>query len=89
MYARKGEWNEAIKYHERSLETKEKLGDVHGMAQTYGNLGSVYYRKCQWNKAIVYYEKSLKISEKLGDIYGMALTWESLAEDVHGIISNL
>ncbi len=36
-----------------------QVGDVHGMAQTYANLGSVYYRQGEWDRAIDYYEKAL------------------------------
>ncbi|MBU7027165.1 MAG: tetratricopeptide repeat protein [Theionarchaea archaeon] len=73
-----GEWDTAIDYYEKSLEISEKLGDIHGMALTYGNLGLVYAKKGEWDKAIDYYEKSLEISEKLGDIHGMALTYNNL-----------
>ena len=80
MYANKGEWNKAIEYYEKSLRTKEKLGDVHGIAQTYNNLGLVYANKGEWNKAIEYYEKSLETFEKLGDKQGMSITLNNLGE---------
>ncbi|MBU7046253.1 MAG: tetratricopeptide repeat protein [Theionarchaea archaeon] len=73
-----GQWDKAIEYYEKSLEIKEKVGDIHGMAQTYGNLGLVYDSKGQWDTAIEYYEKSLEISEKIGDIHGMAQTYNNL-----------
>ena len=61
------EWERAIEMYERSLETKERVGDVHGMAQTWGNLGSVYLQKGEWDRAIEFYRKSLTITERLGD----------------------
>ena len=47
-YQSKGEWDKAIGYYEQSLQTMEQVGDVHGMALTYGNLGYFYQaRKSQ------------------------------------------
>ena len=31
---------------------QERVGDIHGMAQTYNNLGLVYARKGEWDRAI-------------------------------------
>ncbi|MGC1120406.1 MAG: tetratricopeptide repeat protein [Candidatus Methanofastidiosia archaeon] len=47
-----GEWDKAIEYYEKDLEILEGLGDTHGMAKTYGNLGPVYARKGELHKAI-------------------------------------
>jgi hypothetical protein len=35
----KGAWDKAIEFYQQSLAIKEQLGDRHGMAQTYNNLG--------------------------------------------------
>jgi tetratricopeptide (TPR) repeat protein len=48
------------------------------MAQTYNNLGIVYWQKGEWDKAIEFYQKSLVIYEKVGDVHGMAKTWQGL-----------
>ncbi len=42
VYRRMGEWERAIETYERSLEIKERVGDVHGMATTWTNLGLAY-----------------------------------------------
>jgi tetratricopeptide (TPR) repeat protein len=60
--------------YQQSLETLERVGDVHGMAQTWGNLGNVYAAKGEWDRAIEYYQKDLEISERVGDVHGMAQT---------------
>ncbi|KPK76732.1 MAG: hypothetical protein AMJ89_03625, partial [candidate division Zixibacteria bacterium SM23_73] len=52
----------------------EKIGDEHGMAKTFNNLGLVYKAKGEWDKAIEFYNNSLKIKEKIGDEHGMART---------------
>jgi tetratricopeptide (TPR) repeat protein len=71
-------WDQAIKYYEQSLETFERLGDVHGMAQTFNNLGAVYADKGAWDRAIKMYEQSLETKERLGDVHGMAQTFNNL-----------
>jgi tetratricopeptide (TPR) repeat protein len=79
VLADKGDWDGAIQYYEKSLKTFERLGDLHGMAQTYNNLGNVFYRKGDWDGAIQYYEKDLEISERLGDLHGVAITQYNIA----------
>jgi tetratricopeptide (TPR) repeat protein len=71
-------WDKAMASYRECQVIFEKLGDVHGMAQTYGNMGLVYARKGEWDKAIEYYEKDLKISENLGDVHGMAQTYNNM-----------
>jgi tetratricopeptide (TPR) repeat protein len=65
--------------YERSLETKERVGDVHGMAQTWMGLGIVYWKKGEWERAIEMYERSLESLERVGDVHGMASTWTNMA----------
>jgi tetratricopeptide (TPR) repeat protein len=74
----RAEWDRAIEMYERSLETKERVGDVHGMAQTFNNLGLVYADKGEWDRAIAMYERSLESLERVGDVHGMAQTWTNL-----------
>jgi len=59
------------------------VGDVHGMAQTWGNLGAVYMQKGEWDKAIEFYQKSLSVTERLGDVvtsannyFGLGMLYE-------------
>ena len=75
----RGEWDKAIEFYEKSLKGKDKVGDIHGLAQTYNNLGLVYKDKGEWDKAIEFYEKDLEISKKVGDIFGLAQTYGNLS----------
>ena len=70
--------------YERSLETKERVGDVHGMAQTFNNLGLVYADKGEWDRAIEMYERSLETLERVGDVHGMAATWTNIGSVLLG-----
>jgi tetratricopeptide (TPR) repeat protein len=78
IYYKRGNWDKAMELCRESQEISEKLGDVHGLASTYGNLGLVYADKGEWDTAIEYYEKSEEISEKLGDVHGLAQTYNNL-----------
>jgi tetratricopeptide (TPR) repeat protein len=64
--------------YQKDLEISERLGDVHGMAKTFNNLGNVYTQQGKWDRAIAMYEQSLETFERLGDVHGMALTWGNL-----------
>ena len=62
----------------RALETEERVGDLHGMAQTYHNLGNVHRLKGEWDRAIEFYQQSLEVKERVDDIHGMAQTYNNL-----------
>ena len=77
---KKGEWDKALEFYEKSLEIKEELGDKHGISSSYNNLGSLYSDKGEWDKALEFYEKSLEIKEELGDKQGISITFSNLGE---------
>ena len=58
MYRAKGELDQAKDYHERALAIREKqLSPDHGdLAETYNNLGTVYYTKGELDQAKDCYE---------------------------------
>jgi len=39
-------------FYQKSLEISEKVGDVHGMAETYCNVGLLYFQQQQYPEAI-------------------------------------
>ncbi|MCB4773630.1 MAG: tetratricopeptide repeat protein, partial [Sulfurovum sp.] len=60
----KGEYDEAMKYHEKALKIKlATLGENHPFTATsYNNIGSAWKSKGEYDKAIEYHEKALKIT---------------------------
>jgi tetratricopeptide (TPR) repeat protein len=76
------EYEEAIKYYEKSLEIKLKIhGDQHpSIARTYHNLGSVWKTIGKYDQALYYYEKTLALDIKIyGDQHpSTATTYNSL-----------
>jgi tetratricopeptide (TPR) repeat protein len=65
VYWRKGEWERAIEFYQKSLDIYEKVGDIHDMAQTWDNLfplrGSGKY---EW--ALDYLERSREVLKEIG-----------------------
>ena len=66
VYADKGEWERAIEMYERSLEIEERVGDVHGMAQTWGNLGLLYESQGDRERAAKYLAQAYLVFDRLG-----------------------
>jgi tetratricopeptide (TPR) repeat protein len=64
VYHDKGELDKALKFYERSLEIREKLGDIRGLVKIYNNIGLVYKDKGEVDKALKWYEKGKKICEQ-------------------------
>ncbi|MCB0290382.1 MAG: tetratricopeptide repeat protein [Calditrichaeota bacterium] len=78
LCSKMGEWDKAIEYYLQSLEYKKTTVDIHGMAQTYNNLGVVYLDKGEWDKAIRYFQQSLELFERLGDKYRITAIYNNL-----------
>jgi tetratricopeptide (TPR) repeat protein len=72
--------DDRLEYYERSLPFKEKVGDEHGMATTFHDLGLMYQYRGKLDKAIEYHERSLAIVEKIGDEQGMSRVFNSLGD---------
>lgn len=72
LYQGFGDYAEALKHYEKSLEIKEKLGDIKGISYSFHQIGMIYEYKGDYDEALKKYEKSLEIKKKLGDIKGVS-----------------
>ncbi len=63
---------------EQAQPIKERLGDEHGAAGTYHQLGMVAEERRDFEAAEGWYRKSLEITERLGDEPGAAGTYHQL-----------
>jgi uncharacterized protein with beta-barrel porin domain len=52
--------------YQQSLETKERVGDVHGMAQTWGNLGNLYQAQGESQQAAEHMARAYLVFTQLG-----------------------
>lgn len=69
---RNGDWEDALKFNELSIEEKERIQDTFGIANSLNNLGIINWSRGEYSKARQYYERSLAIRREIGDIRGEA-----------------
>ncbi len=80
----RGDYAEAARQYQRSLDINERLGDQAGMASTYGQLGNLAQGREDYDEAARQYQRALDIEELLGDQAGMATAYHNL-----GILAQL
>ncbi|MEH2280167.1 MAG: tetratricopeptide repeat protein [Nostoc sp.] len=87
-----GQYEQAINYHQQSLEIKKKIGDRNGEVDSLGNLGNCYNSLTEYPRAINYYEQSLLIAKEINDRNGesnslnnLGNTYTSLEDYSNGI----
>ena len=74
----RGDYEEAARQYQRSLDINERLGDQAGMATSYHQLGILAQLRGDYEEAARQYQRSLDISERLGDQAGMARSYHQL-----------
>jgi tetratricopeptide (TPR) repeat protein len=72
VYYSLGEYQQAIEFHQQSLEITRQIGDRGGEASSYNNLGSVYDSLGEYQQAIEFHQQSLEITRQIGDRGGEA-----------------
>ncbi|ODS40981.1 hypothetical protein BEH94_10835 [Candidatus Altiarchaeales archaeon WOR_SM1_SCG] len=73
-----GDYPEAIKWYNKSMETSEKISDTAGIGAIYNNIASIHYAQGNYPEALKWYNKSLEIKEKIGDTAGLATTYNNI-----------
>jgi tetratricopeptide (TPR) repeat protein len=73
-----GDYQEARRQYQRSLEIDEALGDRAGMATSYHQLGILAHLQGDYQEARRQYQRSLEIKEALGNRAGMATSYHQL-----------
>lgn len=80
-----GNYNNAQKFYQESLEIEKKLGEKMGIAQGLHNLGNLAYVVGNLDEAGRLYMEGLKIKQELGDKRSEAVTLHQIgmvAQDV-------
>ncbi|HIA03991.1 MAG TPA: tetratricopeptide repeat protein [Myxococcales bacterium] len=80
LFERMGEFDDAIRWHQESLDTKEKLDDRLRMETSFHHMGNTFLKKKDYDQAIRYYQNALQIEEIEGDKQGMANTLLQIGE---------
>lgn len=84
-YHSSGEYEQAIKYHESSLELSTAIENESQKANNNGKLGNAYHSLGKYQKAIQYYKKCLEISTVIGDQSGIASNHSNLGNVYHNL----
>ncbi|MCP4344236.1 MAG: CHAT domain-containing protein [Desulfobacterales bacterium] len=71
LYASK--YQDALTKFKKSLELAEESGNMHAIATSVGNIGTVYIHLGQYEKALSHFEEALLISYEIGDKVGAGL----------------
>lgn len=79
----KGDYNEALKDYQTSMEIAVLLDDKKSVAASYNNMGNVFYFQGNYPDALTNYFKSLKIREQLNDKHGIADAYSNLGLVYH------
>ena len=74
----RGDYDEAARQYQRSLDINERLGNQAGMASSYHQLGILAQDRGDYDEAARQYQRSLDINERLGDQAGMATSYSQL-----------
>ena len=74
----RGDYDEAARQYQRTLDIRERLGDQAGMGDAYHNLGVLAQTRGDYDEAARQYQRSLEIDERLGDQAGMATSYGQL-----------
>jgi len=71
----RGDYDEAARQFQRSLDINERLGNESGMASTYHHLGWLAQERGDYDEAARQYQRAGDISERLGDQAGLARSY--------------
>ena len=78
MFLSVGEYAKAEQYLQKALPIKTEIGDKHGQASCYINLGNVFLSVGEYAKAEEYLQKALPINTEIGDKHGQASCYINL-----------
>lgn len=70
-YAEKGRYDEALKYHFKSLVARDADGDKSEISVAMNNIGLVYYRLKSYQEAIDYYTRSIQLKTDANILYDL------------------
>ena len=65
MYDSLGQYQESLNFHQQSLEIQREIGDLHGEANSLGNLGFAFMALNQNDNALKHFQQALTIFENL------------------------
>ena len=74
----RGDYDEAARQYQRSLDINERLSNQPGMASSYHQFGMLAHARGDYDEAARQYQRSLDINERLSNQPGMASSYHQL-----------
>jgi tetratricopeptide (TPR) repeat protein len=74
----RGDYDEAARQYQRSLDITERIGNQSGLVASYGQLGVLAQDQGDYDEAARQYQRSLDIAERLGEQAAMATCYYQL-----------
>jgi serine phosphatase RsbU (regulator of sigma subunit)/Tfp pilus assembly protein PilF len=71
-YKTLGEYDDAVNHYKKSLDLRNEVKDLKGMAQNYIHIGGIRLLKGIYDSAEDYFKKAIEIQEKINDEEGLA-----------------
>jgi tetratricopeptide (TPR) repeat protein/CHAT domain-containing protein len=68
LFENRGNYDEALDHHQRSLKIVEDLGDMAEIARSLHQIGNLHYLRGNYDAALDHYQRSLRILEELDDV---------------------
>jgi tetratricopeptide (TPR) repeat protein len=68
----RGDYDQSVRFYEKSRETAEKLGSRAGISASLHSIGIVHQLRGDYDKALAYYEQSREIDEELSNRVGVS-----------------
>lgn len=78
QYINTGNYEKALQYAEDAQQQSGKLSYQKGIADSYNNIGIIYWHKGDYEKSVDYHLKALKIREEIGDKKGIAYCYNNI-----------
>ena len=79
IYHNQDDFDEALKYYNKSVMIRKEVQDKAGMAQSLNNIGVTYKNQGLYMKAFESYKSALAIQENISDKEGLAYTLNNIA----------
>ena len=75
IYQKRGQFVEALKHYEKSMDLHKQINYEKGITKIYHNVGIIYRLQGDPTKALPYFEHSMKLGKKMGDLESISCTW--------------
>lgn len=72
LYGKRAQREKEVEWYLKAMKLHERIGDLHGWANSAGNLGNTFYRLGKKEDAVRYAKEALRVHEKNNNAAGMA-----------------